>query len=128
MDINAAFPGEFLKAADLQGRQAAVVIDRVEMQKVGDDHKPVAYFQGKDRGLVLNKTNANIIADMYGSETNQWVGQRIVLYSARVEYQGKLVDAIRVQHPSAAQAWMPPQAPPPPPVPSNKVLDDEIPF
>ena len=58
MDINAAFPGEFLKAADLQGRQAAVVIDRVEMQKVGDDHKPVAYFQGKDRGLVLNKTNA----------------------------------------------------------------------
>src|SRR3990167_11326452 len=99
MDITSAFPGNYLKAADLKGRQVPVSIERVEMEDVGGDHKPVVYFQGAERGLVLNKTNANIIADMYGQETDQWAGKRIVLYPARVEFQGKLGDAIRGQHP-----------------------------
>ena len=126
MDINTAFPGNFLKAADLQGRHVPVVMERVEMEDVGGDHKPVVYFQGKERGLVLNKTNASIISDMYGAETNQWGGKRIVLYPARVEFQGRLVDAIRVQHPSVAQASqqpLPPIAPPP-----AAPLDDIVPF
>lgn len=123
MDINTAFPGTFLKAADLQGRQIPVVMERVEMEDVGGDHKPVVYFQGKERGLVLNKTNASIISDMYGSETGQWTGKRIVLYPARVEFQGRLVDAIRVQHPGVVQAPLPP-----PPPPADARLNDDIPF
>ena len=122
MDINTAFPGNYLKAADLKGRQVPVTIERVEMEDVGGDHKPVVYFQGAERGLVLNKTNASIISDMYGSETNQWGNKRIVLYPARVEFQGRLVDAIRVQHPGVAQtqqAPLPQQAPEPPPFDSN---------
>src|SRR3990167_5350243 len=124
MDINTAFPGNYLKAADLKGRNVPVTIERVEMEDVGGDHKPVVYFQGAERGLVLNKTNASIISDMYGSETNLWGGKRVVLYTARVEFQGRLVDAIRVQHPGAvqtAQAQILQQAPPPP-------FDDSIPF
>lgn len=96
MNINAAFPSTYLKAADLQGRRVNVGIDRVAIEEVGGEHKPVMYFIGKDRGLILNKTNGNIIAEMYGPETDDWHGKVITLYPARVEFQGKIVDAIRV--------------------------------
>lgn len=96
MNINAAFPSTYLKASDLQGRRVTIGIDRVAIEDVGGEHKPVLYFLGRDRGLVLNKTNGSIIAEMYGPETDDWHGRSITLYPARVEYQGKIVDAIRV--------------------------------
>lgn len=97
MNINAAFPSTYLKAADLQGRSASVVMDRVSLEEIGGEHKPVLYFAGKERGLVLNKTNSSIIAEMHGSETDDWAGKSIVLYPARVEFQGRIVDAIRIK-------------------------------
>lgn len=100
MRIGAAFPSDYLKAADLQGRPAPVTISHVSMENVGgSDHKPVLYFHGKQRGLVLNKTNANIIASVHGEETDSWAGKRIELYPTQVEFQGKMVEAIRVRHP-----------------------------
>ena len=59
------------------------------------------YFEGKPKGLVLNKTNANTISDAYGDETEHWEGKEIVLYEAEVEqYQG-LPDA---RHPPVHRA------------------------
>lgn len=97
MNINEAFPSKFLKCADLQGRKAKVIIDHVEMDKIGDDTKLIIYFRGKDKGLVLNKTNASVISDMHGDDTDDWSGCDIVLFPTRVDYQGKRVDAIRVE-------------------------------
>ncbi len=154
MNINAAFPSTYLKAADLQNRRVNVGIDRVVIEEVGSEHKPIVYFIGKDRGLVLNKTNGNIIAEMYGPETDDWHGKVITLYPARVEFQGKIVDAIRVHldpmASMAAQAQVPdhiaaqqvatqqptaarPATPRTRPVNGNghaaaPVMDDEIPF
>jgi SpoIID/LytB domain protein len=110
MNINAAFPSTYLKAADLQGKRVVVGIDRVSIEEVGGEHKPVVYFIGKDRGLILNKTNGNIIAEMYGPETDDWHAQKITLYPARVEFQGKIVDAIRVHLDPMANAAMQAQA------------------
>lgn len=100
MQISAAFPSEYLKAADLGGRQVAVTIDRVEVRELGDDHKPVLFFQGKDKGVVLNKTNATAIAAAYGDETEQWSGRPIILFSTKVSYQGRMQDGIRVLIPA----------------------------
>jgi len=97
MNIGSAFPGQYIKAADLQGRKISVMVSHVAMEEIGGDHKPVCYFMGKDRGLVLNKTNASIIAEMHGWETDDWQGKPIILYPARVEFQGRIVDAIRVE-------------------------------
>ena len=69
MRISAAFPSKYLKAADLQGKQVTVVMSHVTMETIGDDERPVLYFKGKDKGLVLNKTNANTIADAFGDDT-----------------------------------------------------------
>jgi molybdopterin converting factor small subunit len=99
MRISTAFPSDYLKAGDLGGRTVRVVMSHVEMKDIGDDHKPVLYFQGKDKGMVLNKTNANNITALYGDDTDLWSGREIMLFPAMVDFQGKTVEAIRIRAP-----------------------------
>lgn len=100
MNINEAFPSNYLKAADLQGRPFDLVIGRAEYEMIGNDRKLILYFQGAKKGMVLNKTNANNIAALYGPDTDHWYGQPVTLVEAMVDYQGKSVPAIRVRAPS----------------------------
>lgn len=99
MRISEAYPTKYISAPDLQGQTVRVVIDRVEMDKVGEDTKPVVYFQGKEKGLVLNKTNANAIAGGYGDETNDWSGGELELFPIMTDFQGKPVEAVRCRLP-----------------------------
>lgn len=100
MRMSTAFPSKYLRAADLQGRDVTVTIERVEMADIGDgDEKPVIYFRGKEKGLVLNKTNAGSISDALGDETEDWTGAAIIIFPTKTDYQGKRVDAIRVRVP-----------------------------
>lgn len=122
MKIGAAFPGQFIKAADLQGKRVQVTIESVDMEDIGGEMKPVVHFKGKDRGLVLNKTNSNAIWGITGSEeTDEWTGVAITLYPSKTDFQGKRVDCIRVDPAE------PSRRPTPPPQPVD-VDDDSIPF
>ena len=131
MNINSAFPSNYLRATDLQGRNITVVIDRVEKEKVGNDDRLVLYFQNKDKGMILNKTNANNIATLYSPETDGWCGQQLVLFEAMVDFKGQTVPALRVRgpqpkdRPQTQKTAMPKPAMAPsyPPV-----SDDDIPF
>lgn len=135
MDINGAFPSNYLKAADLQKREVKVTMSHIAMEDVGSDHKPVLYFVGKERGLVLNKTNSMNIASAYGGETDHWTGKPVILYPTWVDFQGRSVEAIRVRpdtaHPgplpgvqgAAQQQNVQPQR-----TGSMSDVDDEIPF
>jgi arabinogalactan endo-1,4-beta-galactosidase len=97
MKISSAFPSDYLKASDLQGNAVTVTMAHVSMEAVGKDQKPILYFQGKERGLVLNKTNASKISEMYGDDTDNWTGGKIILYEAMVDFKGDTVAAIRVR-------------------------------
>jgi hypothetical protein len=104
-NINEAFPSKYLKPADIGDGQPTVVIKTVEFEAVGQDKeiRPVVYFVGKDKGMVLNKTNATTIATLTGSdETEEWPDFRIRLYSTTTQFQGKTVDTIRVKAAPAA--------------------------
>ena len=133
MRVSEAYPSNYLKAADLQGRQVNVTIERYDMEDIGDGHKPVLYFQGKEKGLVLNKTNANEIAFVYGDDMDEWIGKKIELFSMMVSFQGKMIPGLRVRVPRYAgtPAPKPQQVAPahnernPPP---SILSDDEIPF
>jgi hypothetical protein len=128
MKVGAAFPGQYLKAADLQGRRVQVTIDHVAMEDIGGDNKPVLHFKGKDRGLVLNKTNSNSVWGITGSEEmDEWGGTAITLYQSKTEFQGKKVDCIRIDPPDTQVQGKP--RPAPAPVAQDAGLDDEdIPF
>lgn len=128
MDINSVFSGDSLKAADLQRREIPVIIASVEMKKFDNGNKLVLRFEGKKKTLVCNKTNAKRIGSMYGSNTDGWVGNEITLYVDQVEFQGDLVDAIRVKviKKQAPKVETAPQRMTPQAAPSD--MDDEIPF
>lgn len=100
MNISSAYPSKYLKADDLGDKSIVVVIDRVEMETLGQgrdkETKPVVFFKGKEKGLVLNKTNANTISKLYGGETDEWEGKPITIMAREVEMQGDMVMAIRV--------------------------------
>jgi len=100
MKISQEFPSAYLKSSDLQGREVRVTMARVEREEIGTDKKLVLYFKGKEKGMVLNKTNANAIGDAYGDDTDDWFDQPLILFSIRTEYQGKPVDGLRCRVPT----------------------------
>jgi hypothetical protein len=127
--INEAFPSKYLKAADLQKRQVAVVISHAQFEQIGSDNKLVLYFQGKQKGVVMNKTNAGVIANAYGDETEDWAGKPVTLFEAMVEYQGKLAPAIRMMIPNSGVRPAPAaRASSAEMQPASRELNDEIPF
>lgn len=142
MRISEAFPSEFLKAADLQGRTVRATINVVEMKDIGGDHKPVIYFQGREKGLVLNKTNGSTISYAYGDDTDAWSGAPIELFPQSVPFNGQMVPAIRVRIPaeeagSSKNGYVQQTAPRPPQPSAGQhydernpppAMDDEIPF
>lgn len=102
------FPSKYVRAADLMGKDVTVEIASVKMEELTmaggkKDKKPVMTFKGKDKALVLNKTNATTIASGYGSDTKDWVGQPITLYPTKTNCGGAQVDCIRVREPGRAR-------------------------
>lgn len=124
------FPSKYIKASDLQGRRVKVQMAFVQQEEMGDDRKPVVYFAGKEKGLVLNVTRWNCIADLYGDESDDWTGKFVVLAPGKTNYQGKRVDCIDVYPPDQAMQPAPaPRQDPQAPIPNVKAeLNDEIPF
>lgn len=117
MKISSAFPSNYLKASDIpQGPGATVNINEVRLEDVAGnnnpaDCKPVLYFAGKTKGLVLNKTNSATIAAVYGDETEAWHGRPVTIFQSQTMYQGSMVACLRVmvpqqpgQQPPAQQA------------------------
>lgn len=119
MNIGSAFPSKYLKASDIPESQFVTVqINHVEIENVAgsgdpEDDKPVLYFIGKQKGMVLNKTNSNAISTAYGYETDDWQGKTVQLYATETEFQGKRVPCLRVKVPKggAAVAGARPQRP-----------------
>jgi hypothetical protein len=119
MRISETFRSKFLKSSDLQGRQVEAEIESVVEEEVGNpvEIKPVVYFRGKQRGLVLNATNGFVLQGAFGDDTSDWTGKPVVIFVEPVMFQGKKVDGLRLR-PAALAV--------PSPVPEE--LSDDIPF
>ena len=132
MKVSEEFPSQYIKASDLGGREIRVTMQNVDRELIGSDKKLVLYFKGKQKGLVLNKTNAGTIGDAYGDDTEDWYDQPLILFSVKTDYQGKVVDATRCRVPTAKDNK---QAAPkvdtissgPDDFPGDAPLNDEIP-
>jgi len=101
--LDQLFPSTYLKAADLNGNSKVMQIERVSVDSVGGEEKPVISFLNASKRLVMNKTNARTIASVTGSEnTDSWTGAVIRLFVTPVDVRGEMKMAIRVhpEHPS----------------------------
>ena len=121
MSISRLFPSKYLKADDVEDGET-VTIKEVMVEAVGMDQedKPVIYFDEHPKGCILNKTNAQSVAKVYGDEEDDWFGKKLVLMTVPSRTPaGEATTSIRMK-----------------PVPAKKkaasemeaALDDNVPF
>jgi hypothetical protein len=71
MKLNDIYPSQYLKAADIGDEPMSLTIDHVEMVEMQDGtRKPALFFQEQDKGMILNRTNANAVAAIHGDDTD----------------------------------------------------------
>ena len=108
MKTSDMFPSKYMKAeADLMKKGVSidlpVTITSVEYEQFPEDDgsmsdKYIIYFDETPKGLVLNKTNFGILMGLYPSDdTEEWVGSRITLYAAEVQFKDKMVWGTRIR-------------------------------
>ena len=103
MKVTEAFKGNFIEALHLTGKDAALVItgiDEPNTVKSADKtliDKPILRFEGTDKGMILNKTNARTIGLTFGNEMDGWIGKKVTLFATTCEAFGKIVPCVRVR-------------------------------
>lgn len=96
------FPSKYLCHADLAGADLTLTIGRLEKQELvmkggGKKTKWIMAFRDHAKELVLNQTNAESIAHMYGIKAEAWIGKRVTFFPTRAKFGKDMVDAIRVR-------------------------------
>lgn len=95
------FESKYLKVADFDDAEPAVLtIKRLKQERLGmgadAEDKWVVYFDELEKGLVLNKTNAKTISVLYGDDTDDWIGEKIAIRAAEIEFKGERMMGLRV--------------------------------
>lgn len=87
------------------GRDVVVTIERVSAGELNNggkkSRKPIAYFRGKEKGLALNATNCKTLENLFGWDTDKWVGKQIALYVGQTNdpsNHGTLTNCVRIRN------------------------------
>ena len=111
MDVMLGFLSQYISAAELVGKKPVtmtidkVVLEKVESMKIGDDEgngkmkdRAIVYFNESrsGRGWLLNRTNCEALKELWGRETDAWIGKRVTLHAVSVRVGKKMEPGIRV--------------------------------
>ena len=101
-DYRSMFDREYIGAWDVAGKDVTLTIASVtETQLIAQGNKkskrPVLRFEKAEKGMVMNKTNCRIVAEMYGTDVVNWIGKRITLYATTTSMGRETVECIRVR-------------------------------
>jgi hypothetical protein len=102
MRLPDVFKSRLLTAMDIppEGIDLTVTGGTIETLGRGPEakRKPLITFSEVDKVLALNLTNGRAIAAVLGDDDMEaWIGRRITLVRTEVEFDGRLVPAIRVR-------------------------------
>lgn len=102
MHWKALFKGDYIAAVEFGDKQPTLKIANVKLCKLESEDgrqkdKGVVFFEGKDRGWVLNRTNATCLGAMFGDDIEAWSGKRVTLYATMVQVGKKKEPGIRVK-------------------------------
>ena len=136
MNVNDLYPSKYVKSDDLGNQRLTLQVGAIKLEAV-EEHapdKPVMYFNGKQKGMVLNKTNTLLCANCWGDETDGWTNQWLELFVEPKMFNGKVVNGLSVA-PKLAEITPRPEATPnaeqwdtPTEAPHNGNPVDDIPF
>lgn len=108
MLISQAYPRRFAVADDIGSQTPTLPIARVTTEKVGPADKPVVWFFGARKGVVLSATLARQIAAIHGDDTDGWTGKSVTLHTVPCRrMDGTRGLSIRARAPAAQPAAAP---------------------
>jgi hypothetical protein len=125
------FKSRFLKSVDFP-EPKVVILAHVGTETFRDspEPKPVVYFKGVQKPLILNKTMAQFLEDASGTDVmTDWAGTKVEIFATSVEVNGQTRPCLRLRAPD--QAELPtrrPIKPSEPHVNGHDDMDDEVPF
>lgn len=70
--------------------------------------KPAIVFQESPKPLLLSKTVARQLAELFGPDTDGWTGKRVEAYAELVKAFGREVQSVRVREAPPQKATKPP--------------------
>jgi hypothetical protein len=98
------FDYRFIAAEELDGKEVNLTIAAIEWDEVysREDKKNVRKgsirFKETTKKLVLNKTNAKKLTELFASgQVESWVGKRVCLYPTSERSFGQMIDVIRIK-------------------------------
>ncbi|KKN60128.1 hypothetical protein LCGC14_0535060 [marine sediment metagenome] len=97
MDANEFYPSKWLSAEDVGDKKTKTKITGIATEEMQDEKKLVVFFEQFKKGLILNKTNFVRLKEQLGSETDNWIGKSVELYTIKTDFKGKEVDAVRLK-------------------------------
>jgi hypothetical protein len=106
MLVSQLYPRRFATGEDLAGKTPTLPVRTVTMEKVGPVRKPVIWFHGAQKGIVLTASLARDIRDILGDDTDGWINQPVTLHTKRIVIDSRVCWSIRAS--SAAPATPPP--------------------
>lgn len=118
MNINEIYSSnsEYLRADDIKGQKPVVTIEGITTstnrdKRTGEEYTQlVLTFVGKEKKLSLNRTNAQMIAELTGSDnTDDWIGVSLKLYTTLVTVGDEKKLGIRIM-PELPEQKAPPKA------------------
>ena len=102
-DYSDRYGGRFLNATHVI-KPFVGVVDRVEDLEVeeGKKPKPVLFLRDLERGIVLNATRYDAMADITGSRnTDDWTpGTRVEVFKGNTKFAGKPTDCVELRAPT----------------------------
>lgn len=117
MKINQMFPSKYMSGDDLGGKPWSFKITSVRLEEMHNKQtnsktkKPVVYFTGPKKGLILNRTIAEQIAQATGQDdTDNWPGEVVTIYPTTVNAFGADHIVIRVRAASNGPSESPPDS------------------
>lgn len=101
MDYRKMFKSQWFTAAELDGKDLEVTIEKVTIESVknqgGEEECPTIHFKEHSKPLVLNKTNAKSIANKHGTDADEWVGKKVTLRESVTSFGGEEVPCVRIK-------------------------------
>jgi hypothetical protein len=102
LKANELCPSPNLQALDIGtelGDSLNVTIRTFDKAEVGKEKQVKArvYFEEFERPLVINRTNVKTLIDLFGNDTDEWIGERCNMYVSETSFQGDVVRCIRLR-------------------------------
>jgi hypothetical protein len=96
---------EYLKPAHLAGKTIQATIERIEFRTLHprpgvEEIKPVLYFAGKNKSLILTSTNQTWLRSTYGDEITASYNHVVTLHAVTKHIAGRDIDTIILGQPA----------------------------